>query len=87
MGLRVTLFKMTHKKESGSRNNHSLCPGQATLLCEIQKKTRLELSKVGTKMYVVKSSLTRDAGPQGAVEWGWGWEGMGIGEVAYFPRM
>lgn len=38
-------------------------------------------------MYIMKSSLTRDAGPQGAVEWGWGWEGMGIGEVAYFLRM
>lgn len=52
-----------------------------------KKKTRPKFFKVGTKMYVMKSSLTRDAGPQGAVEWGWGWEGMGIGEVAYFPRM
>lgn len=38
LGLRVTLFKMTHKKESGSRNNHPSCPGQATMLCKIQKK-------------------------------------------------
>lgn len=51
-------------------------------------KTRLELRddshepEVDTEMQGVKPSPTSDAGPQGAVEWGWAWEG-----VACFPWM